>query len=87
MRDAEAQLIQRYFRKTQANPDGAITHHGDCDIYGIKVCTCGLMHDLMPVPHLIEKLYPLHWEERGKYDEVRSSIMNSSRKTRKKRKK
>ena len=60
---------------------------GDCDIYGIKVCTCGLMHDLMPVPHLIEKLYPLHWEERGKYDEVRSSIMNSSRKTRKKRKK
>lgn len=84
MRDVEAQLMQRYFRKTPANPDGAITHHGDCDIYGIKICTCGLMHDLMPVPHLVEKLYPLHWEERGKYDEVRDSIMHKPRRKRKK---
>lgn len=85
MRDVEAKLMQRYFRKTPANPDGAICHHGDCDIFSIEICTCGLMHDLMPVPQLVERLYPLHWEERGKYDEIRSSLMNKPRKARKKK--
>lgn len=85
MRDAEAQLMQRYFRKTPANPEGAICHHGDCDIFSIKICTCGLLHDLIPVTDLVERLYPLYWAESGRYDEARSSIMNKSRN--KKRKK
>jgi hypothetical protein len=22
-------------------------HHGDCRVFGAKVCTCGLLHDLL----------------------------------------
>lgn len=87
MRDAEVKLMERYFRKTPAHPEGSITHHGDCDIYILKTCSCGLRHDLMPVPHLVEKLYPLHWEEVEDYDEIRSLIMNKERKAKKKKKK
>jgi hypothetical protein len=79
MRDAEAQLMQRYFRKTIANPEGALTHHGDCDFSSIKICTCGLLHDLLPLrPELMEKYAPF-WEERAKYDEVRNILMGSTK--------
>jgi len=85
MGDAEAQIIQRYFRKTPMNPDGAVTHHGDCDIFSIKICTCGLMHDLMPHPNLVEKLYPAYWGEREDYGEVREMVIHKPCKPKKRK--
>jgi hypothetical protein len=86
MIDPESSIIQRYFRKTPMNPDGAVTHHGDCDIFSIKICNCGLMHDLMPVPDfLVEKLYPAHWAEREDYGEVREMVMHKPRKAKKRK--
>lgn len=34
-------ILARYGHK-----DGKVYHHGDCHIYGVGVCTCGLLHDL-----------------------------------------
>lgn len=87
MRDAEASLTQRYFRKTPANPEGGLAHHGDCDVFSIKICTCGLLRDLMPLkPELIEK-YPPFWEERAKYEEARDILMGHTKPKTKRKKK
>lgn len=85
MMDQESRIIQRYFRKTELYPDGAVIHHGDCDVFSIKICTCGLLHDLMPVvPELQEKLYPKYWEEHTKSEEARELLLHRKPKKRKK---
>lgn len=62
----EQQIKQRYFRKTIENPDGKIVHHGDCDIFNHQICTCGLLHDLISLPHeLADEMYPPFEEELG----------------------
>ena len=49
----------RYFRKTIGKPDGAVCHMGDCTIFSSKVCTCGLLHDLLSLDfHIRQELYP-----------------------------
>lgn len=76
MENAETRLLQRYFRKTIAHPDGSVCHHGDCDFFSIWICTCGLLHDLAPMsPELVEQHYPSFHEERGHYDRARTDIM------------
>jgi len=72
----EAGINQRYFRKTQAHPDGSVVHHGDCDFFSIWICTCGLLHDLVALnEEITEKLYPSFWKEQGLYDQARTEIM------------
>jgi len=49
----------RYFRETIGKPDGAVCHMGDCTIFSSKVCTCGLLHDLLSLDfHIRQELYP-----------------------------
>ena len=56
-------IKERYFRKVIAHPEGAIVHHGDCMIYGLKgVCTRGLLHDLAPLSNP-EAVYPQYWSD------------------------
>lgn len=52
----------RYFRPVIAHPEGAVVHHGDCNVYTQKICTCGLLHDLLPVMSAGE-IYPKFDEE------------------------
>jgi hypothetical protein len=85
MENAETRLVQRYFRKTVAHPEGAVSHHGDCDFFSISVCTCGLLHDLTPMtPDQIEEHYPRFDEERAQYERVREDMMHGDRKAHRK---
>lgn len=80
MENAEARITQRFFRKTIAHPDGSVVHHGDCDYFNIKICTCGLLHDLMPVlPEIVERLYPSYVNEEVEQENARMILMERSR--------
>ncbi len=80
MENAETRIVQRYFRKTVAHPEGAVCHHGDCDFFSISICSCGLLHDLMPLsPELIEDHYPQFNEEMVHYEQAREAIMHRPR--------
>jgi hypothetical protein len=77
MENRETELLRRYFRKTRAHPGGHVSHHGDCDFFSIKVCTCGLLHFLMAAkPALAAQHYPLFDEELADYEAVRSTLMH-----------
>ena len=59
-------IKRRYFREVSACPDGMVTHHGDCHYYRVRICTCGLLHDLMAMPTQAEGLfshYPTQWPQ------------------------
>lgn len=61
-----ARIKERYKRVVIAYPEGAIVHHGDCGIYDaeLHICTCGLHHDLLPLPSEdIKELYPEFFNE------------------------
>ena len=76
MENPENRLVQRYFRKTAAHPEGAVCHHGDCDFFSLSVCTCGLLHDLAPMnADQLERHYPRFYEEQGQYEQARINIM------------
>lgn len=51
------EILKRYGCK-----DGSLHHHGDCSIYDAfgSVCTCGLIHDLMPLAdiEILNMIYP-----------------------------
>lgn len=49
-----ARIRDFYFRKTIAHPDGAMVHHGDCIFHTHKICGCGLLHALLPLPNARE---------------------------------
>lgn len=64
-----SKLFLRFHRKTQADPLGTLTHHGDCETYRVKICTCGLLHDLRPVKNA-NKIYPKFDEELGQHEQA-----------------
>lgn len=76
----EQRIRDRFFRRVIAHPRGAIVHHGDCHIYSfIRVCTCGLHHDLLPLDDELRKtLYPKFWEEMSKSYDREQLIMDQS---------
>ena len=41
--------LKRYFRDVMAFPEGAVVHDGDCRVFSYGVCTCGLLHTLLPM--------------------------------------
>lgn len=44
--------------------DGKLIHDGDCRFWGKHVCTCGLIHRLMPYRvEEVEKYYPDYYED------------------------
>lgn len=63
-------IKNRYFRKVMAHPEGAVVHDGDCSIWrSLKVCTCGLIHDLMWIDFkTAEEIYPKFGDERVNLD-------------------
>ena len=68
--DRILELKRRYFRQVIAHPDGAIVHHGDCEIYAIDQdgrrlgCNCGLHHDLQHFSEEeIHEHYPAYYDE------------------------
>ena len=57
---------KRYFRKTSESPDGVVLHHGDCWFWIVRICTCGLLHDLSALADDatgVSKFYPAYWTE------------------------
>ncbi len=81
MENLETKILHRYFRRTKAHPEGAVVHHGDCDFFNIKICTCGLHHDLKAAsPELVSDRYPLLEEELSDYEKARESLMHHSKK-------
>lgn len=78
MDNAETRLLQRYFRKTKAHPEGSVVHFGDCEFFSIRHCSCGLLVDLMPLsPEMIEQNYPLYCEELAEHEAVRNRLMQN----------
>lgn len=78
MENRETLLLQRYFRKTPAHPEGSVVHHGDCDFFSIRICTCGLHRDLMVLgPERHVEHYPLFDVELAEYERVRESLMHA----------
>lgn len=81
----EVRILQRYFRKTKAHPDGGVVHHGDCDFFSIRICTCGLHHDLRPaIAEFVAERYPLLHEELAEYEAARSLLLRRESAPRKK---
>lgn len=76
METLEVRVMQRYFRRTKSQPEGGVGHDGDCDFFNIRVCTCGLLHELMPSPEKAGELYPPFWQERAEFEKVRESLMH-----------
>lgn len=61
--------LRRYQRRTIASGDKAVVcHHGDCRWYQVRICTCGLLHDLMAHPNP-DVFYPSVYEELAVQDE------------------
>lgn len=83
METLEVKVLQRYFRKTQSRPEGGVEHHGDCDFFNIKVCTCGLHHDLKPAPpELVDRLFPRLYGELADSEKSREALLRSHKRTR-----
>ncbi len=61
------QIEARYKRKVVAYPKGAIVHHGDCYIFSVGICTCGLIHDLMAMENA-SMIYAGYLDDRVKHD-------------------
>jgi hypothetical protein len=63
-------ILARYHRPVIAYPDGAVVHHGDCQIFDTwGVCTCGLIHDLMWCHfNVAEEIYPDYGKDRVKHE-------------------
>ena len=61
----EYKIRCRYFRKVIAGY--GIWHHGDCRIFDSDICTCGLLHDLMPLSGP-DTLYPKYYKESANQD-------------------
>ena len=72
-------IKKRYYRKVIAGE--GIWHHGDCRIFGLKrgVCTCGLLHDLLPCAGEAEEIYPSYWEDIKKHDRSLSELQELGR--------
>ena len=83
METLEVKVLQRYFRKTQSRPEGGVEHHGDCDFFSLRVCTCGLHHDLKPAPpELVDRLFPHLYGELADSEKSRETLMRSHKRTR-----
>ena len=61
------QRLVRYFRQVIAFPDGAVVHDGDCHVFSWKICTCGLLHSLLPLDNPVQ-FFPQFYEQRAAQD-------------------
>ena len=61
-RAADRRILDRFFRKVIAHAEGAVVHDGDCLFHDKRVCTCGLLHALLPAVDP-DTLYPRFGED------------------------
>lgn len=63
----------RYWRRVIEFPNGTVVHHGDCRVFGAKVCTCGLLHDLLTLERP-DGIYPSFSKEIQEHDLALESL-------------
>ena len=69
----------RYERRIGGHPEIKFAHFGDCDIWNIGICTCGLLNDLQALYGYgedPEKFYPDFSSEDNKYRIIRDMLMS-----------
>jgi len=77
MTDYEKRMVDKITSR-YCMSNGKINHHGDCYIHStMPVCTCGLMHDLMPISHVAKDLYPDYEKDVEKERLTWSILMNT----------
>jgi len=56
--------------------EGRLGHDGDCRAWGLGLCTCGLIHHLMPDPDACAKSYAGdYWADRAKHDCILDALI------------
>ena len=79
MTDFESIMLkirERFSRPVMSNPEGAVVHHGDCRVFDIQICTCGLLHDLQPLTDgSALDLYPAYHNEGARQHAAVERIM------------
>jgi len=59
-----AEVERRYKRKVIAAPEGRVVHHGDCEIFRVGICTCGLLAFVLFLPEYDKEVaYPGFYDE------------------------
>lgn len=75
MENFETRIIQRYFRKTKATPEGGIFHDEGCDWWHIRHCSCGFLHALRVDFYKAMEMYPTFSAELEEHDEAREQLL------------
>ena len=53
------------------NDDGEMIHDGDCRVWGFGLCTCGLLHHLLPQIDSAPEAYAGDfWADHAKHDSI-----------------
>jgi hypothetical protein len=56
-------------KKWRVNDSGYLIHDGDCHAWGtFGLCTCGLIHHLMPMENATD-LVPDYYDQRAKHED------------------
>jgi hypothetical protein len=79
VRKQVGKIRRRFYRRTIRFPDGSVVHHGDCEIYNVDICTCGLLHDLRILfehDNELREVYDLkvYWEEQVLHDRALEEV-------------
>jgi len=69
--------LKAYHRKVIAGT--GVRHHGDCHIFLTKICTCGLIHALMPLDNA-EKYFPKFHAQMVEHERIICQIRDGRRK-------
>lgn len=76
MEPLENRIVQRYFRKLIAYPEGAVVHHVDCDFFSVFMCSCGLLADLRTdAPEKASELFPAFAAQIVVHDATRTILL------------
>jgi len=60
--------------------DGYLVHDGDCHFWSLKICTCGLLHYLLPRYATEDfKIYPNFWNDFGEQEELLNQLREKPR--------
>jgi len=62
----------------RTDPGGYLIHDGDCTAWDTGLCTCGLLHHLMPVGNP-QKYAPDFWEQRAKHEAALLKIQSPNK--------
>ena len=69
--------MKKFLRKTMEYPEGIIVHAGDCTIYSMKICICGLFHIAEGIdPSKINEMpiYPKFWDDFDSHFRLMTSL-------------